>query len=119
MTLDFSKYIVGKSDSNDFSDNDACRMAAYFVQQGRCYVTGKPLEKGWRELHHRLPRYYGGEDIPENLILLNKTVHLMVHAETEFEFYQFLKGFPLTAEQFRMVNQLRYEAHRPTIKIAC
>ena len=119
MMLDFSKYVVGKSDSNKFSDNDVCRVAAYFVQQGRCYVTGLPLEQGWRELHHRLPRYYGGGDIPENLILLNKTVHLMVHADTEYEFYQLLKGFPLTAEQFRMVNQLRYEAHRPLIKIAC
>ncbi|MEG0650189.1 MAG: HNH endonuclease signature motif containing protein [Oscillospiraceae bacterium] len=119
MKLDFSKYIVEKSDSNDFSDNDACRVAAYFVQQGCCYVTGLPLQIGWRELHHRQPRYYGGKDIPENLILLNKTVHLMVHAETEFEFYQFLKDFPLTDRQFKMVNQLRYEAHRPTIKIAC
>ncbi|MEG0893487.1 MAG: HNH endonuclease signature motif containing protein [Oscillospiraceae bacterium] len=119
MTLDFSKYVVSKSDCNNFSDNDACRVAAYFVQQGRCYITGLPLEKGWRELHHRQPRYYGGEDIPENLILLNKTVHLMVHVWTTYEFNFLLQEFPLTAEQFRMVNQLRYEAHRPTIKIAC
>lgn len=119
MTMDFSKYLVSKSDSNDFSDNDACRVAAYFVQKGCCYVTGMPLEKGRRELYHRLPRYFGDSDIPENLILLNETVHLMVHVWTEFEFYRLLKGFPLTERQFKMVNQLQYEARRPLIKIAC
>lgn len=119
MILDFSRYIVTKSDQHNFSDNDACRVAAYFVQNGRCYVTGRVLEKGWRELHHRQPRYYGGRDTPENLILLNKTAHLMVHAWSEDKFNHLLQGFPLTAEQFKMINQLRHEAHRQPIKLAC
>lgn len=119
MTLDFSKYIVEKSNANDFSDNDCCRIAAYFVQNGLCYVTNTKLDIGQRHLHHRKPRHYGGKDTPENLILLNKTVHEMVHVRHVFEFQQLLDSFPLTLAQLKMINQLRYEAQRQPINIAC
>lgn len=119
MNFDFSKYILEKSNDENFTDNDCCRIAAYFVQNGMCYVKNTKLDIGQRHLHHRKPRYYGGKDTPENLILLNKTVHEMVHARHVFEFQELLDSFPLTPEQLKIVNQLRYEAHRQPIKIAC
>ncbi len=109
MIFDFANFVNRKS---RFSSNDACRMAAYFVQDGKCYVTQTPLQIGQRELHHRCPRSYGGKDEPENLVLLTKTVHRMVHAPSESEFADLLSQAPLTDKQLAMVNQLRYEAHR-------
>ena len=94
--LNFDKFFNDRTNRDVFSDNDACRMAAYFVQQGRCYVTGAPLLIGERELHHRLPRQYGGTDIPTNLVLLTKRVHRMVHTEDFEEFYALMREEPMT-----------------------
>ncbi|MEG1275525.1 MAG: HNH endonuclease signature motif containing protein [Ruthenibacterium sp.] len=111
MNFNFAKYLTDKSARNDFTDNDACRMAAYFVQDGKCYVTDEILQAGQREPHHRTPRWCGGKDVPENLILLNRIVHLMVHTRSATEFETLLARHPLTAQQLSMVNQLRIEAH--------
>ena len=35
MTFNFEKYFFGKTQRNEFSDNDSCRMAAFFVQWGK------------------------------------------------------------------------------------
>ena len=109
--FDFSQYFIKKTQNRTYTDLDASRMAAYFVQNGRCYVTGAVLEKGQRELHHRKPRQYGGKDEPENLILLTRTVHKMVHARGVEEFKYYWQQMPLTEEQLHMVNHLRMEAH--------
>lgn len=115
MVFNFDKYFYNKTASNDFSDNDSCRMAAYFAQDGLCYVTGRILEKGERELHHRLPRSFGGKDEAENLILLSRDIHRMVHTEKFEEFYILMLKCRLTAPQLALVNQLRYEAHRTPV----
>ena len=116
MLFNFENYFADKSARGDFSDNDACRMAAYFVQDGRCFVTGLPLVRGERELHHRLPRSYGGRDVADNLVLLNHHVHRMVHADDAKEFCSALREVPLTAAQLGIVNQLRLEARRKPIE---
>ena len=111
MIFDFADYMWNRSTQQCFSANDACRMAAYFIQDGKCYVTGMPLQPGQRQLHHRKPRCFGGEDVPENLILLNRTVHSMIHAAAPEAFDKLLAQFPLSGPELALVNQLRYEAH--------
>lgn len=113
--LDFSDYLVLRMRSGNLSENDLCRMAAYWVQDNRCYITGVPLEKGNRELHHRIPRKYGGIDSPDNLMLLHKTVHRMVHAETLQELYRLLVQMPLTEDQLQRLNILRFDANTKAI----
>ena len=110
MLFNFEKYFVGKTASHTFSDNDACRIAAYFTQNGLCYVSGRPLLKEGRELHHRLPRMYGGKDEPEKLVLLETRVHRMVHTDSFNELYALLLQIPMSADQLRLLNQLRVEA---------
>lgn len=112
MLFNFDKFFNDRTNRNIFSYNDACRMAAYFIQDGCCYVTGVPLLIDERELHHRLPKQYGGKDTPENLVLLTKRVHRMVHTEDFEEFYTLLCKAPMTEAQLTLLNQLRLEAHR-------
>ncbi len=116
MMLDFSRYVMDRTTRHTFCSLDVCRVAAYCVQNNLCYVSQTPLEEGERELHHRLPRSFGGKDIPQNLVMLNRTVHLMVHAEPK-QFYQLFERFPLTTPQMKLLNQLRYEAHRTPIDL--
>ena len=111
MLFDFSKYFYGKATTGNYSRNDCCRMAAYFVQDGYCYVTHRRLEIGERELHHRLPRSLGGKDTPENLILLNRSVHRMVHSKNWQEYAEYAKSLNLTQAELALIGQLRFEAH--------
>lgn len=115
MIFDFSDYLITGTAHNSFSGIHNNRMAAYIAQNGLCYVTGKPLIERERELHHRLPRFYGGTDTAENLILLGKKVHRLVHSYNNNEIYQLLREVKPTVTQFRRINQLRFEAHRQPI----
>ncbi len=116
MRLNFDKYFFNKSMEKNYTDNDCCRMAAYYVQDKCCYVTGQYLKTGCRQLHHRLPQHYGGTDEAENLILLNDKIHRMVHTEDRSEFYRLKRNFSLTDYQLALINQLRFEAHREPVK---
>ena len=109
---DFSNFLYHRSSGQDCSDLDICRMAAFLIQNGTCYVCNRPLQEHKRQLHHRLPRQYGGKDTPGNLIYLDTRIHRAIHAETFEDFYMFLRDLeePLTVEQLGMVNQLRVEA---------
>ena len=114
--LDFTKHIMDKTQNHTYNDLEACRVAAYFVQNGRCYVTDTILKAGQRELHHRKPRKCDGKDEPENLILLAKAVHKMVHASNQEEFNIYWNQIPLTEEQLLMLNHLRVEAYEHPMK---
>lgn len=110
MIFDFCNYFYEKSTTGKYSCNDCCRMAAYFVQDGYCYVTHRPLLKSQRELHHRLPRSRGGDDSPENLILLNSYVHRMVHCTDWVQYTEYANSLNLSKEDLDFIGQLRFEA---------
>lgn len=115
MIFDFSDYLITGTTHNSFSGIHNNRMAAYIAQNGLCYVTGMPLIVKERELHHRLPRYYGGTDTADNLILLSKKVHRLIHSYNNSEIDQLLREVEPTDAQFKRINQLRFEAHRQPI----
>ena len=107
----FSEFLLRHTENRTFVGLNSCRMAAYFAQQGRCYVTGLSLKEGRRQLHHRLPVHYGGPDTPENTILLDIRVHRLVHTADFYEIDYLLEELALADRQLRVVNQLRLEAH--------
>lgn len=53
------------------------RIGKYYQQKGKCYVTGEELIKG--ECHHKIPRFKGGNDEYENLVLINQSIHIALH----------------------------------------
>lgn len=110
MTADFTDFVYKRSHRGTWKFIDVCRMAAYIVQNGKCYVSGRDLLPNKRQLHHRLPRQYGGQDTPENLVYLESTVHRMVHTESFEDFYELSKKVSLTDQQLQLLNQLRLEA---------
>lgn len=118
MIFDFSKFLLEHTRSKDFTGNCDCRMASYFSQHGRCFVTGIELKPHHRELHHRLPRQYGGPDTPENTILLDKSVHRLIHATHPEEIQWLLERLKLTEPQLRHVQQLRKEARQTIVEIS-
>lgn len=62
------------------SFEDWYRLALYCAQNGKCYVTGKPLVIGRIHCHHKTPLKYGGTDEYKNLVLIDEDVHKLIHA---------------------------------------
>lgn len=88
--------------SIEYFDN---RISLYFAQKGKCAVTGE-IFSSMEEMHchHKIPKSQGGTDEYENLILVNKNVHKLIHAmkaETIEKYLKFCKP------NMRKLNELR------------
>lgn len=93
-----------KSESMEYNDN---RLSKYIAQLGKCAITGKELDIGEMELHHKKPKEKGGTDAYQNLVFLNKDVHKLIHAVNEITIKKYLGVLNLEEEQLSKVNALR------------
>ena len=112
---DFSSYLLKHLNKGTLDDECLCRMSSYLAQDGCCYITGKILVDGKRQMHHRNRRYYGGKDTAENTFVMNNRIHRLVHAKAQQEIGTLLTELNLTHRQLRFVNQLRFESHMPAL----
>lgn len=116
INFDFSDYIIKYTSSGTYLGECSCRAAAYWAQCGLCYITGRPLEKGYREMHHRDRRYYGGKDTAENTVLVNKGIHRLIHSTDPVEIRRLVEQLSITKEQMFRINGIRREAHMKVIR---
>ncbi|MBR5259054.1 MAG: group II intron reverse transcriptase/maturase, partial [Eggerthellaceae bacterium] len=91
----------------EYNDN---RISLYVAQQGRCAVTGIGLEMGEIHCHHKKPTAMGGSDRYQNLVILHKDVHVLVHANADETIVRYAGELNLTERQLGKVNKLRAEA---------
>ncbi len=94
--------IIGES--TEYNDN---RISLYVGQNGKCGVTQNVLEIGSMHAHHKIPKKIGGTDEYSNLIMLNKDVHILVHATNEEIIKKCLEMLSLNKTAFAKVNKLR------------
>ena len=66
--------------SIEYNDN---RIALYCAQRGRCHVTGIELNPMTIHCHHKVPRLEGGTDEYKNLCVVDKDIHILIHAKDE------------------------------------
>ena len=94
--------------SVELADN---RISLFSAQYGKCAVTGMPfLTTDEIHCHHIKPKKYGGNDSYENLVLINKLVHRLVHAETVETITYYLEVCNLNKKQMEKLNALRLKA---------
>ena len=90
------------SRSIEYADN---RISLYFAQKGKCAVTGEEFTSTEEiHCHHKIPKFQGGSDEYENLILVTQAVHKLVHAKTIETVEKYLK---LCKPDMRKLNKLR------------
>ena len=90
-----------------FADN---RLSLFCAQYGKCAVTGRILESlGDIHCHHKLPKEKGGKDSYQNLVIVHKDVHILIHATTESTIRKYLSILNLNKKQLSKVNKLRKE----------
>ena len=90
--------------STELNDN---RLSLYVGQQGRCAVTGRILQIGSMDVHHKKPRYMGGTDAYQNLCIVNPVVHRLIHATVEETIWRYLNELNLDDTALEKLNKLR------------
>ena len=90
--------------SVEYNDNRISLMAG---QNGKCAVTGEPLQIGNMECHHKKPKELGGTDKYQNLVWLNSNVHKLIHATKPDTINNYLELTKLDLKCLKKVNSLR------------
>lgn len=98
--------------SIEYMDN---RISLYSAQLGKCAVTGKMLEYHEIHCHHKVPKEQGGTDTYDNLIIISKEIHILVHATAEDTIKYYLNTLNLTPSMLNKVNTLRKLANYQAI----
>lgn len=92
------------TDSIEYADN---RISIYASQYGKCAVSGIVLDIDDIHCHHKLPKKLGGKDNYQNLIIIHKDIHILVHAVNDEIIRKYLSNFSLNAKQKQKLNSLR------------
>ncbi len=89
--------------SIEYNDN---RIALYCAQRGKCHVTGQELNPMMIHCHHKVPRLQGGTDQYKNLCLVDKEIHILIHAKDEDTISKY-KKLVTNIQNLNKLNTLR------------
>ncbi|WP_078557060.1 group II intron reverse transcriptase/maturase [Bacillus alkalicellulosilyticus] len=106
-------YIEGRS--IQYNDN---RVSKFNAARGKCHVTGINLIQSISDYHchHIIPLEQGGTDEFNNLVVLHKFAHYLVHATRDETIDKYLKILNLTDKQVKTLNKLRKSCKLESIK---
>ena len=101
------------SGSIEYYDN---RISLYSAQWGKCYITGKEFQcLEDIHCHHKIAKSKGGSDAYSNLVLVDKDVHILIHATNLEIVKQYLKILKLKSPEIQRLNKLRELLELPII----
>jgi len=98
--------------SIEFNDN---RLSKYSEQKGICAISGKKLEFNF-EIHHVIPISQGENDNYDNLLLINKNMHKLIHAVNDETINKYLKEQNLGKKCIEKLNKYRKKVGNNAIK---
>ena len=61
----------------EYIDN---RISKFVGQNGKCYITGIRLSTDEVHCHHKIPLKLGGTDEYNNLVIVHKDIHKLIHS---------------------------------------
>ncbi|XCH79221.1 MAG: group II intron reverse transcriptase/maturase [Candidatus Dehalobacter alkaniphilus] len=90
--------------SVEYMDN---RISLYAAQYGRCAVTGKELWIDEIHCHHKVPLHRGGTDEYNNLVIVHRDVHLLIHVAAPETIAAYLNLIQPDKKALEKINNLR------------
>lgn len=78
---------------------------------GKCAVSGKRLSIGDIHCHHKTPKYLGGTDKYQNLVLTCEDVHRLIHATDPKTIGKYMETLHLDLKQKNTLEKLRSLVH--------
>lgn len=98
----------------EFVDN---RLSKFSAQRGKCGVSKQYLEYENIYCHRILPSEYGGTDNYQNLIVVHRSIHKIIHSSNLDEIDNIIRHFRLNEEQIRKFNELRIKARQTDLTV--
>lgn len=101
------------SGSIEYYDN---QISLYSAQQGKCYITGREFQSlEDMHCHHKIAKSRGGTDEYKNLVLVDKDVHILIHAMNLAVVKYYLEALKIKVVELRKLNRLRQVLKLPVI----
>lgn len=95
------------SRSIEYNDN---RISRFIAQYGKCAVTGIELGMDDWHCHHKTPYHLTKDDSYGNLVILQESVHRLIHMRNKEKIQALLNAFGLNEKQLKKVNELREQS---------
>ncbi len=112
MVMKHMIYNYERTNSIEFADN---KISLYAGQYGKCAILGTVLNEEDIHCHHKLPKQFGGKDNYQNLIIIHKDLHKLIHATRADTINKYLHMFNLSSKQLKKVSELRELANTAKI----
>lgn len=94
--------------TTEYFDN---RLSRYSMKDGKCEVTQTFLTADEVHCHHVTPKHLGGDDAFNNLIIVHKFVHILIHATKEKTIDKYLNLIKPNLKQLTKINQYRLKCN--------
>lgn len=90
----------------EYMDN---RISRFSMKVGKCEITGWNLTANEVHCHHYTPTHHGGTDKFNNLRILHKDIHRLIHRKNTDIISSEIQKFGLTDSMINKLNQYRME----------
>lgn len=107
VNLNILHYLMRNPNENQSVEYNDNRLSLYCAMQGKCAITKIILEKDNIHCHHIIPRKDGGGDNYQNLLLIDKRVHILLHATKAETIEKYLGILNLSKAQLNKLNTYR------------
>ena len=99
--------------SVEYMDN---RISRYSMKQGKCEITGVYLFASDVHCHHYTPVHLGGNNNFNNLRVLHKDVHKLIHATRKETIDLLMTQLGITENMVKTINQYRSKCELKSIE---
>ena len=100
--------------SIEYMDN---RISRYSMKMGKCEISQIFLTAEEVHCHHYRPRHLGGTDKFDNLRILHKDIHKLIHAVNKDTIVNIMNRFRLTNNMVNLINKYRKMSNLELIEI--
>ncbi len=107
VNLNILHYLMRNPNENQSVEYNDNRLSLYCAMQGKCAITKTILEKDNIHCHHIIPRKDGGGDNYQNLLLIDKRVHILLHVTKAETIEKYLGILNLSKAQLNKLNTYR------------
>lgn len=90
--------------SVEYMDN---RISRYSMKMGKCEITCTPLSASDVHCHHYIPKHLGGNDKFNNLRILHKEVHKLIHQTDKQTIDILINKLGITMPMVQKINKYR------------
>ncbi|KIL42563.1 group II intron reverse transcriptase/maturase [Jeotgalibacillus campisalis] len=97
----------------EYLDN---RISRFSMKMGKCEITGWDLRAYDVQCHHFVPQHLGGSDKFNNLRILHKDIHRLIHRKDNEMIVLEIQKFGLNKSMIKRLNQYRIKCGLKTVE---